>query len=84
VISLAPFGNFSGSHIGDRESDIYELFCAAQQAGTHFVVPSCVDRLAGEGDHTIAEEMKEIRVKGLHRIEVRNNKGEVAGEASLA
>src|SRR5271166_2105294 len=64
-------------HIGDRESDIYELYCAAQQAGTHFVVRSCVDRLAGEGDHTIAEEMKEIRVKGLHRIEVRNNKGEV-------
>jgi len=21
-------------HIGDRESDIYELFCAAQQSGT--------------------------------------------------
>jgi hypothetical protein len=40
-------------HIGDRESDIYELFCAAKHAGTHFVVRSCVDRLAGEGDHTI-------------------------------
>jgi hypothetical protein len=25
-------------HIGDRESDIYELFCAAQQIGTHFPV----------------------------------------------
>jgi hypothetical protein len=23
-------------HIGDRESDIYELFCAAQEIGTHF------------------------------------------------
>jgi Transposase DNA-binding len=23
-------------HIGDRESDIYELFCLAQEAGTHF------------------------------------------------
>jgi hypothetical protein len=23
-------------HIGDRESDIYELFCTAQDAGTHF------------------------------------------------
>src|SRR5580700_6920616 len=30
-------------HIGDRESDIYELFCTAQQAGTHFVVRSCVE-----------------------------------------
>ena len=25
-------------HIGDRESDIYELFCEAQQAKTHFLV----------------------------------------------
>ncbi|HEY5813114.1 MAG TPA: transposase DNA-binding-containing protein [Terrimicrobiaceae bacterium] len=25
-------------HIGDRESDIYELFCEAQQARTHFLV----------------------------------------------
>ena len=25
-------------HIGDRESDIYELFCTAQDVGTHFLV----------------------------------------------
>lgn len=31
-------------HVGDRESDIYELFCAAQAAGTHFLVRTCVDR----------------------------------------
>src|SRR5436853_5742375 len=36
-------------HIGDRESDIYELFCAAQEIGTHFLVRACVDRLAGTG-----------------------------------
>jgi len=28
-------------HIGDRESDIYELFCAAQEIGTHFLVRAC-------------------------------------------
>lgn len=61
-------------HIGDRESDIYELFCIAQQIGTHFVVRTCVDRLAGEGDHTIADEMEEVAVKGLHRIEVNDNR----------
>lgn len=44
-------------HIGDRESDIYELFCAAHDAGTHFLVRTCADRLAGGGTHTIAEEM---------------------------
>jgi hypothetical protein len=62
-------------HIGDRESDIYELFCVAQTAGTHFLVRTCVDRLAGEGDHTIADEMAEVRIKGLHRIKVRDRDG---------
>jgi hypothetical protein len=62
-------------HIGDRESDIYELFCAAQEVGTHFLVRTCVDRLAGDGDHTIAEEMDEVAVKGLHRIQVRDSNG---------
>ena len=63
-------------HIDDRESDIYELFCAAQEVGTHFLVRTCVDRLAGDGDHTIAEEMDEVAVKGLHRIEVRDSNGD--------
>ena len=69
-------------HIGDRESDIYELFCAAHQAGTHFLIRTCVDRLAGDGDHTIADEMEEVAVKGLHRIDVRDN-NDGPGEAVL-
>jgi hypothetical protein len=63
-------------HIGDRESDIYELFCAAQEVGTHFLIRTCVDRLAGDGDHTIADEMDEVAVKGLHRIDVRDGNGD--------
>lgn len=69
-------------HIGDRESDIYELFCAAQEAGTHFLVRTCVDRMAGNGDHTIADEMGEVEVKGLHRIEVKDSNGD-SSEAVL-
>ena len=65
-------------HIGDRESDIYELFCAAQEAGTHFLVRTCVDRLAGDGSGTIADEMKHVPVQSLHRIEVRNKQGKVS------
>ena len=65
-------------HIGDRESDIYELFCAAQQVGTHFLVRTCVDRLAGDGTTTIADEMKQVRVQGLYRIEVRDKEGAVS------
>ena len=63
-------------HIGDRESDIYELFCEGQQAKTHFLVRTCVDRLAGDGGHTIADEMKNAPVRGLHDIEVRDRNGE--------
>ena len=63
-------------HIGDRESDIYELFCTAQDHGTNFLVRTCVDRLAGDGGHTIADEMAEVRVQGLHRIEFRDVHGQ--------
>jgi len=63
-------------HIGDRESDIYELFCVAREADTHFLIRTCVDRLAGDGNHTIADEMEEVAVKGLHRIEVRDSNGD--------
>ncbi len=62
-------------HIGDRESDIYELFAAAQDAGTHFLLRTCVDRLAGDGRCRVSAAMDEVRVKGLHRIEVRDKKG---------
>jgi hypothetical protein len=62
-------------HIGDRESDIYELFCAAHDIKTHFVLRTCVDRLAGDGEHTIAAEMAEEHCKGLHRVEVLDRHG---------
>jgi hypothetical protein len=62
-------------HVGDRESDIYELFCTAKDIGTHFLLRTCVDRLAGDGSHTIAAEMAETHCKGLHRVEVRDRHG---------
>jgi Transposase DNA-binding/Transposase Tn5 dimerisation domain len=76
--STALFGDAERCvHIGDRESDIYELFCTAQELGTHFLVRSCVDRLAGDGKHTIADEMDEVRIQGVHQVEVRDSKGRV-------
>jgi len=62
--------------------DIYELFCTAQELGTHFIVRSCVDRLAGDGGRTIADEMDEVPVQGAHSVEVRDGKGRV-GSASV-
>ena len=64
-------------HIGDRESDIYELFCLAQELGTHFLVRTCVDRLAVDGTTTVAGVMNEAAVQGVHCVEVRDAKGQV-------
>ena len=57
-------------HIGDRESDIYELFCAAQEAGTHFLVRTCVDRVAGAGGTTISKKIEREPIRGTHEVEV--------------
>ncbi len=65
-------------HVGDRESDIYELFVAAQEAGTHFIFRTCSDRLTGHQGYRVSEVMAEVRLKGLHRIEVRDKKGDVS------
>ncbi len=46
--------------IGDRESDIYELFCKVNQLKTHFLVRTCIDRLAGEGERTLVDDMQKI------------------------
>src|SRR5207245_916282 len=65
-------------HIGDRESDIYELFCTAHDANTHFLVRTCVDRLAEDRQHTISQQMETADVKANHRIAVLDKKGQPA------
>ena len=65
-------------HIGDRESDIYELFCAAHDAGTHFLVRSSANRLAGDGTLKLDDAMAEVAVKGVHRVEVRDRHGKTS------
>jgi hypothetical protein len=62
-------------HIGDRESDIFELYCLTRDLGTQFIVRTQTDRLAGDGDHTISDEMDRAAMKGLRRVEVRDEKG---------
>ena len=64
--------------IGDRESDMTELFCKAQEVGTRFLLRTCVDRRAGDGGTTIAEEMAEVPCKGQHRIGVRDRRGRMS------
>ena len=61
-------------HIADREGDIWELFCLARELDTHFLVRRCVDRLAGDGSHKVSDAMAEVKVQGLHRVAVRDDK----------
>jgi hypothetical protein len=62
-------------HIGDRESDIYELYCLAEELGTNFLVRSCVDRLAQDGKTTIAKVIENIPPDGTHEIRFRDAQG---------
>ena len=63
-------------HVGDRESDIYELYCLARELGAHFLVRTCVDRLACDGKTTIAREMASVKPMGQHEIVLHGSDGE--------
>ena len=65
-------------HIGDRESDIFELFSAAHDLGTHFLVRTCVDRVAGRGGTTISKKIEREPIQGAHEVEVRDHHGRVS------
>jgi hypothetical protein len=65
-------------HIGDREGDIYELFCEARQEQTRFLVRTCVDRLAGDGGTTVSGVMEGEPIRGTHEVEVRDDRGRVS------
>lgn len=67
-------------HVGDRESDIYELFCEAIDTGSHFLVRTNAGRgrLTREGTCTIPKEMEGVKLKGEHRIQVRTSEGKMA------
>jgi len=62
-------------HVGDRESDIYELYCLAEELGTGFLVRSCVDRLAEDGGTTIAKVMATVQASGTHEVRFRDAQG---------
>ena len=62
-------------HIGDRESDIYELYSLADELGTHFLVRSSSERLTATEGVTISEEMENAPVAGSHTIKFRDSNG---------
>src|SRR3954471_6419052 len=52
--------------------------CTAQNAGTKFVLRTCVDRLAEDGHKTIAAVLKQVPVKAVHRVEVTDRNGQIS------
>lgn len=65
-------------HVCDREADVFELFSAAHDAKTHFLVRSYVDRRAGRGGTTISKKMAREPIRGEHEVEVRDDRGRVS------
>lgn len=56
---------------------VSELYCLAQELGTHFVVRTVVDRLAGDGSHTVMTEMNTTENAGTYVIAIRTDADEV-------
>ena len=50
----------------------------AQQWGTHFLVRTRADRLADGGPETVAEKIQQAPRRGLYRIRLRDQQGEVS------
>jgi hypothetical protein len=46
---------------------------------TKFLLRTCVDRLAQDGQTTVADVMRQAKVRGIHRVELRNKQGQTEG-----
>jgi len=61
-------------HIGDRENDIYEYFCKCNELRTHFIIRSCVNRLANKA--SIIDEMADFKQTYCHKIKYLDKTGQ--------
>lgn len=65
-------------HVADRESDIYELFCLAQDLGTRFLVRVQTNRLAAapagaeprDGAHRVFAQLSAAPWAGHHYVAI--------------
>ena len=63
-------------HVGDRESDIYELYCLAQELDTKFLVRAQTDRLAAKSGlddsepHRVRARLAQVAWAGTHEVDV--------------
>ena len=64
------------SHLRPRGRHL-ELFCLARELDTHFLIRRCSNRFAGDGSDTVESIMAEEKVRGLHSVAVRDDKGKL-------
>ena len=55
-------------HIGDRETTSTNCSVWLSSWAHPLLVRTCVDRRAGDGEHTVRDVMKQAPVRGLHRV----------------
>jgi hypothetical protein len=73
-------------HVADRESDIYELFCLAQELGTRFLVRVQTNRLAEpppdapqqNADHRAFAQLRAAPWSGRHHVAVGGDAADTA------
>lgn len=70
-------------HVGDRESDIYELFTKAQEIGTHFLIRTRVDRTTQGGGRTMLKRIDTSPIRGRHTITMRDAKTNQKSKVNL-
>ncbi len=69
-------------HVGDRESDIYELYSLAQKLGASFLVRVQTDRLASSKEtehggqaHRVFQQLETVPWAGHHVVEIKDEAG---------
>jgi hypothetical protein len=66
-LSFDPFSlfddRFCPAEVGIGGCDVFQALMIT-------LVVTCVNRLAGDGKHTVATEMAEVAVAGYHRFEI--------------
>ncbi len=62
-------------HIGDREADIYDLFYAAQNDDSNYLVRIKVDRRTESETETIADVMSSAKSRGEYEVQYHDKDG---------
>lgn len=69
--------------IGDRESDIYDLFLVDRKRNSHLLVRAAQDRLINHEDKKLFKGLDNLEVKGNLEVDISRKKGVSSSKAKL-